>query len=32
MNRKNFDYESSFTFWPISKQTVDVQKIVEPIE
>ena len=32
MNRKNFDYESSFTFWPISKQTFDVQKNVEGLE
>ena len=23
MNRKIFDYESSFTFWPISKQTAE---------
>ena len=31
MNRKIFDYESSFTFWPISKQKADVQKNVEGI-
>ena len=29
---KNQDFESLFTFWPISKQTVDVQKKVEDIE
>ena len=27
MNRKIFDYESSFTFWPISKQTADFYKM-----
>ena len=29
MARKIFDYESSFTFWPISKQTAEKKNIFQ---